>query len=381
MPAAGTGIKGWKRLVVEFLKGDSFDGRQCADPHHGAGQERLASRPSRGKDSRRRPGNSLTPKPRLGYLRSVEAMNRNLVALSRMVMPHVSVVDGFHAMHREGPRHGTPIRLGTVIAGTDAVAVDAVAAAVMGFDPRSIGYIRYADEAGLGVADLGSIAILGDPIASVARPCVPHSNHVVQRHWSGWRTCPARLGPSRSSPRLIPGLAERPADDAARERGRGRRLGRPAPIARGDPRPVRRRGRPSGRGDRRRLDARGVGAGARREIRQRPPPAEARRRPRAGALARWPARGRLAAGGVLDLPDAPRPGWLASLAGAIRSTGAAGVGGPIEAGEGLTRTDRAVALLRYSNYFRPCRSSSVPSLRGKRPLPPGSAVRGRIGLA
>jgi len=49
----------------------------------------------------------------------------------------------------------------------------------------------------------------------------------------------------------------------------------------------------------------------------------------------------------------PRPGWLASLAGRLRAAGAAGVGGPIEAGARLTATDRAVALLRYSNYFPP----------------------------
>jgi hypothetical protein len=53
----------------------------------------------------------------------------------------------------------------------------------MGFDPLQIGYLRYAQAAGLGVANLDAIAIVGDPLASVARPCVPHSNHAVQRHW------------------------------------------------------------------------------------------------------------------------------------------------------------------------------------------------------
>jgi uncharacterized protein (DUF362 family) len=111
-------------------------------------------------------------------------MNRNLVALSRVAKPHISVVDGFVAMHREGPRHGTPIKLGVVVAGTDAVSVDAVAAAVMGFDPMRIGYLKYAHDLGLGLADLGGIAIVGDPIASVARRCVPHSNDAIQRHWA-----------------------------------------------------------------------------------------------------------------------------------------------------------------------------------------------------
>ena len=174
----GNGYRGWKRMAIEFLKGDStivnaltrsmgrvrnlqsaLAGKDCPDAWRGLRHSEL------------------------GYLRSVEAMNRNLVALSRVAKPHLSVVDGFIAMHREGPRHGTPIRLGTVVAGVDPVAVDAVAAAVMGFDPMRIGYLKYAHDAGLGVANLDDLLIVGDSLASVARRCVPHSNDVVQRHW------------------------------------------------------------------------------------------------------------------------------------------------------------------------------------------------------
>ncbi len=78
---------------------------------------------------------------------------------------------------------GRLIKLETIVAGTDAVAVDAVSAAVMGFDPRAIGYLAYAHAAGLGTIDLEQIAVVGDPIATVGRHFVPHSNHAVQRHW------------------------------------------------------------------------------------------------------------------------------------------------------------------------------------------------------
>jgi hypothetical protein len=47
----------------------------------------------------------------------------------------------------------------------------------------------------------------------------------------------------------------------------------------------------------------------------------------------------------------PRRGWIEALKTRMRETGAAGVGGPIEAGPGLNSTDKAVALLRYANYF------------------------------
>jgi hypothetical protein len=60
----------------------------------------------------------------------------------------------------------------------------------------------------------------------------------------------------------------------------------------------------------------------------------------------------------------PRPGWLEALKAALRETGAAGVGGPIEPGSRLSSTDRAVALVRYSGYF--------PPLPGSPPIgPPG----------
>src|SRR5437879_13909528 len=95
-------------------------------------------------------------------------------------------------MHLDVPRHGTPIKLGVVIAVTDAVAVDAVAAAVMGFDPLRIGYLHYAQAAGLGVADLQTINIVRDPIEAVRRTLVPHSNHARPRPWH-------RLAPSASA--------------------------------------------------------------------------------------------------------------------------------------------------------------------------------------
>ena len=174
----GNGYRGWKRPIVEFLKGDSPIVNGLTRSLGRVRNLQAALTGKAGDDAWRR----FKPSE-VGYLRTVEAMNRNLVALSRLVRPHVSVVDGFVAMHREGPRHGTPIRLGTIVAGTDPVAVDAVAAAIMGFDPLGIGYLRYAQGAGLGVADLAAITVVGDPIATVARRCVPHSNHVLQRHW------------------------------------------------------------------------------------------------------------------------------------------------------------------------------------------------------
>lgn len=174
----GNGYKGWKRPVVEFLKGDHALVNILTRLMGRVRNAQHAARALTGRGG----FEGLTPSE-YAFLRSVDAMNRNLVALARRAGPQISVVDGFQAMHREGPRHGTPYPLRTVIAGTDPVAVDAVSAAIMGFDPRQVGYIQHAEAAGLGVADLDRINVLGDPIATVRRRLVPHSNHAIQRHW------------------------------------------------------------------------------------------------------------------------------------------------------------------------------------------------------
>jgi hypothetical protein len=183
----GNGYSGWRRLAVEFLKQDNLAVNALTRALGRVRNFRHAWRASRtAGDS----FEALTP-AELGFLRSAEAMNRNLAALARATRPDVAVVDGFVGMHREGPRHGTPIRLGVVVAGTNAVAVDAVAAAVMGFEPRSLGFLAHAHAAGLGEIDLERITVVGDPVAAVRRRFVPHSNHAVQRHWHRLGGAPA----------------------------------------------------------------------------------------------------------------------------------------------------------------------------------------------
>ena len=54
-----------------------------------------------------------------------------------------------------------------LLAGSDQVAVDAVAAKMMGFDPMSIDFIRIADEHGLGCGQISKINIVGEDISDV----------------------------------------------------------------------------------------------------------------------------------------------------------------------------------------------------------------------
>jgi uncharacterized protein (DUF362 family) len=73
-----------------------------------------------------------------------------------------AVMDGTTAGNGPGPRTMYPEIKNVILASGDQVAIDAVAAKMMGHDPLSIGYIRMAHDAGLGVGDPRSISIAGD---------------------------------------------------------------------------------------------------------------------------------------------------------------------------------------------------------------------------
>jgi uncharacterized protein (DUF362 family) len=73
-----------------------------------------------------------------------------------------AVMDGTTAGNGPGPRTLIPIVKNVILGSADQVAIDAVAAKMMGFDPLSIDYIRLAQEQDLGVGDPREIEIVGD---------------------------------------------------------------------------------------------------------------------------------------------------------------------------------------------------------------------------
>ncbi len=76
-----------------------------------------------------------------------------------------AVMDGTTAGNGPGPRTMTPVVKNVILAAGDQVAIDAIAAKMMGFDPLSIKYIRLAHEHGLGVGDPAEIEVVGDDIS------------------------------------------------------------------------------------------------------------------------------------------------------------------------------------------------------------------------
>lgn len=83
------------------------------------------------------------------------------------------LVDGLIGMEGQGPLEGKPVEMNLVIAGRDMVAVDAVAAAVMGFDPADISHLQVARRRGLGECRLEKIDVKGDSIEDVRKNFKP----------------------------------------------------------------------------------------------------------------------------------------------------------------------------------------------------------------
>ena len=76
-----------------------------------------------------------------------------------------AVMDGTTAGNGPGPRTMFPVIKDYMLASNDQVAIDAVAAKMMGFDPMSLEYIRVAHEDGLGVGDPRDIEVVGADIS------------------------------------------------------------------------------------------------------------------------------------------------------------------------------------------------------------------------
>ena len=73
-----------------------------------------------------------------------------------------AVMDGTFAGDGPGPRCMVPYVKNVMLASADQVAIDAVAAKLMGMDPMSIKYIRMAHDLGLGCGDPRDIEVVGD---------------------------------------------------------------------------------------------------------------------------------------------------------------------------------------------------------------------------
>jgi intein/homing endonuclease len=123
----------------------------------------------------------------------------DLMLMQRELHPGLlAVMDGTVMGDGAGPRTMVP-RIGNLIlASADQVAIDAIAAQIMGFDPLAIPYLRMCHERGLGMADPRQIEIIGDVAAADVRMGFQSRRSLVI-----WGDQLIRRGPLRPLKRLL----------------------------------------------------------------------------------------------------------------------------------------------------------------------------------
>jgi uncharacterized protein (DUF362 family) len=122
----------------------------------------------------------------------------DLLSIQKEIHPGLfAVMDGTTAGDGAGPRMVRPVVKNVILASADQVAIDAVAARLMGFDPLAIKYIRLAHERGLGTGDPRQIELVGDDISSENWTFHVGRNSHSFLAWLAW------YGPTRVFQKLV----------------------------------------------------------------------------------------------------------------------------------------------------------------------------------
>ena len=82
------------------------------------------------------------------------------------------VVDGSMAMEGDGPTGGQLVKMGVIVAGTNPLATDMIAARIMGFENRDVPTFGVAQKTGMTPASIDDIEVRGEKISSVERKFV-----------------------------------------------------------------------------------------------------------------------------------------------------------------------------------------------------------------
>ncbi len=92
----------------------------------------------------------------------------DLLAIQKEIHSGIfAIMDGTTAGNGPGPRTMYPEEKNVILASADQVAIDAVAAKMMGFNPLDIKYINLAHQRGLGCGDPRSIRVVGENVENV----------------------------------------------------------------------------------------------------------------------------------------------------------------------------------------------------------------------
>jgi len=104
----------------------------------------------------------LIPKYRHHAHKKIHEILVDLLAIQKEIHKGIfAVMDGCVCGNGAGPRTMEPFIGNVILASEDQVAIDAIAAKIMGFEPLEIDYIKIAHDRGLGIGDVDQIEIVG----------------------------------------------------------------------------------------------------------------------------------------------------------------------------------------------------------------------------
>jgi uncharacterized protein (DUF362 family) len=104
----------------------------------------------------------LIPKYRHHAHKKIHEILVDLLSIQKEVHKEIfAVMDGCVCGNGAGPRTMDAYIGNIILAGKDQVAIDAISAKIMGFDPLKIDYIKIAHDKGLGIGDIDQIDIVG----------------------------------------------------------------------------------------------------------------------------------------------------------------------------------------------------------------------------
>jgi uncharacterized protein (DUF362 family) len=90
------------------------------------------------------------------------SLHQTIVDINRLRPVHFAVLDGMWAMEGPGPLSGWPVRMDTVLAGRNALAVDRVGLSLMQLPQRAVRHLDYAARVGLGPLEVEQVTVAGD---------------------------------------------------------------------------------------------------------------------------------------------------------------------------------------------------------------------------
>ena len=108
-----------------------------------------------------------------GFPDNIKTLDAAIADLAEVLLPDFTLIDGAIGLEGLGPSAGSAKPVGLFVAGVDCLAVDAVAAYLMGFDPSEVPHLRLAAQATGRCIETQAIATEPARLDSLVNPFAP----------------------------------------------------------------------------------------------------------------------------------------------------------------------------------------------------------------